>query len=100
MKIVILARIRFAADAIPEVRAAVAAARAATLPEAGCIQYAFAEDLSDPGLLRVSEIWADRAALDAHIAAPHVAQWRTAVAAIGVIEREVRVFTIADEEAL
>ncbi len=100
MKLVILARIRFAAAAMPQVRAAVAAVRAATLPESGCIQYAFAEDVAEPGLLRVSEIWASRDALDAHIAAPHVAQWRTTVAAIGIIEREVRVFTVAGEEAL
>jgi len=99
MKIVILARIRFAADAMPQVRAAGAAARSATLPETGCIQYAFAEDLHDPGLLRVSEIWANRAALDAHLATPHVAQWRAATAAIGVVEREVRIFSVAGEEA-
>ena len=100
MKLVTVARLRFAADAMPQVRQAVAAVRAATLPEAGCIQYAFAEDLTEPSLLRVSEIWADRASLDAHIATPHVAQWRATVAAIGIIERDVRIFAVAGEETL
>ena len=100
MKIVNIARLRFAPSAMPQIRDAVAAARAATLPETGCIQYAFAEDVADPGVLHVSEIWADRAALDAHIATPHVAQWRATVGAIGVIERDVRVFTVSGEQTL
>jgi len=100
MTIVILARFRFAPEKMDRVREAVAVARAATLPEEGCIQYAFAEDLGDPGLIHVSEMWASRAALDAHIAMPHVAQWRATVAEIGMIERAVRIFTTAGEETL
>ena len=41
----------------------------ATRAEAGCIAYAYAEDMLDPGLIRVSETWRDRAALKAHFTA-------------------------------
>jgi quinol monooxygenase YgiN len=34
----------------------------------GCIAYAFAVDAPDPNLLRMSEVWRDLAALNAHLA--------------------------------
>ena len=100
MQIVILARLQFPPERMAEVRAAVAAVREATLTEDGCLQYAFAEDLAEPGLIRVSEIWASRAALDSHGASAHVAAWRATAAGLGMAGREVRVFTVAGEETL
>ena len=32
--------------------------------EDGCIDYAYAEDVLEPGLIRVSEVWRDQAALN------------------------------------
>ena len=42
----------------------------------------------DPGLIRVTELWDDRAALDAHFASPHIAEWRTAWPALGLHARD------------
>ena len=39
---------------------------AASRAEDGCIDYAYAEDMLDPGLIRVIEAWRDQAALDRH----------------------------------
>ena len=100
MRIVIIAQLRFPAEQMAAVRAAVAELRPATLAEDGCLKYAFSEDLDEPGVLRVSEIWASRAALDAHGATAHVAAWRATAARLGMTEREVRVFTVAGEETL
>ena len=64
----------------------------ATRSEAGCIVYSFAEDLLEPGLIRIYEIWQSREHLDAHGRAPHMDPWRAAVAANGVTGRDIKVF--------
>ena len=72
------------ADARPAMRAMVLASRA----EDGCLAYSYAQDLLDPGLIRVHELWRDRAALDRHFAMPHLAAWRAAWPALGIGERD------------
>lgn len=47
----------------------------ATRAEAGCELYAFAIDVLDPQVLRISERWASQDALDAHMKAPHMAEF-------------------------
>lgn len=52
----------------------VAAARAiaeATRGDQGCLVYSFAADLENPDRILSIEIWADRAALDEHMAHDH-----------------------------
>ncbi|NJS15569.1 MAG: hypothetical protein HC788_14450 [Sphingopyxis sp.] len=39
-----------------------------------------AQDLLDPGLIRISESWADEASLVAHFSAPHMAAFNAALA--------------------
>ncbi|MES2491664.1 MAG: putative quinol monooxygenase [Pseudomonadota bacterium] len=100
MKTVIVAHVRLPAENLPAARAAIAPLVSETLKEPGCISYAFAEDLSEPGLLRISEIWADRASLDAHMQAPHFAEWRVAAGSLGITERQITIFTVSAEETL
>jgi len=38
----------------------------ASRAEEGCIDYGYAEDIFDTGLIHVKEIWTDQAALDQH----------------------------------
>lgn len=42
----------------------------ASRAEAGCAEYVYAEDLFEPGLIHVRELWADQAALDHHSRPP------------------------------
>lgn len=100
MKTVIVAHIRLPVENLPAARAAIAPLVKDTLAEEGCIQYAFAEDVAEPGLLRISEIWASREALDAHMQAPHFADWRVAAGSLGITERKVNIFTVSAEETL
>ena len=100
MKTVIVAHIRLPVENLDAARAAIAPLVAATLAEEGCISYAFAQDVSDPSVLRISEIWASRAALDAHMQAPHFADWRVAAGSLGITERQIKIFTISNEESL
>lgn len=48
----------------PVMRRMVEASRA----EPGCLDYGYAEDVLDPGLIHVKELWTDQAALDRHFA--------------------------------
>jgi len=45
---------------------------APTRAEAGCVNYDFHVDAADPCVFVFYENWTDRAALDAHLAMPHL----------------------------
>lgn len=53
--------------------------------EPGCIEYSYAEDLFDPGLIHVTELWRSQAALDRR-------------SKLGLGERSLRVYQV-DEGA-
>jgi quinol monooxygenase YgiN len=69
---------------IERLRAPAAEMMRATRGEPGCLDYAFAVDLADPGLLRVIERWVDEAALTAHFATPHMAAFNQALAGAAI----------------
>lgn len=62
----------------------------ATREEAGCIVYSFAEDLVQPGLIRIYEEWETMAALDAHGNTAHIARWREALGGVEILSRELK----------
>ena len=51
---------------------------AATRADAGCVSYTFAADVEDPDRVLGIEVWADRAALDAHMRHTHTRAFRAA----------------------
>jgi quinol monooxygenase YgiN len=63
---------RIAPGEIDALRDAMRAQIEATRAEPGCIHYSFAQDVLEPDTLRISEIWADQASLEAHFKAPHM----------------------------
>lgn len=98
--IVITGWLRFHPDdldaALPGARAVTLATRA----EDGCLEYAYARDLDDPGMLRITERWRDMAALEAHFRAPHMAEWQRRRSALRLLERKVTAYEIAAERDL
>ena len=68
--------------------------------EDGCILYAFAEDVLDPGLVRIVERWRDWPSLEAHGKAPHLDAWRKKVAEAGVLDREVIAHSTSESRTL
>ncbi len=80
----------------PHIEAYVAAVRS----EPGCREFSFAYDAIDPGLIRAFEIYADRAAFDAHGKTPHLAAWKEIRARHGVTERVIKLYEIASVEAV
>lgn len=80
----------------PHMEAMLAASRA----EDGCLVYSYAEDVAEPGLVRVFEAWRDEAALQAHFQTLHMATWRAAWPQFGVSDRNLRLYEVAADRAL
>lgn len=51
-----------------------------TREEPGCLSYDYARDLEDPSIFRAIEKFKDKEALKAHFTAPHMADFRAALA--------------------
>ncbi len=90
--IFVIGSARYPASVMGQLRPHMAAVIEATRAEDGCLYYAFGEDVTDPGLLRISEVWRDQAALDRHFTTPHMTQWKAARAALGAGERNLMLY--------
>ena len=98
--IAVLGTFRFPPEAIEQARPLMRAVIAATLTEAGCRAYSYAEDIAEPGLFRVMEQWDSREALAAHFATPHMKAWAEQRAALGFFDRRIALHEIGVGEAL
>lgn len=90
--LLIVGTIRLPPGGVSAAQAAMAAMITASREEDGCIEYAYALDVLDPGLIRVTEQWRDQAALDRHFASTHIAAWRATWGALGITDRDLRRF--------
>lgn len=98
--IAILGTARFPAENVEKALSAVKALMPQVHAEDGCIEYRFAEDLLDKGLIHISELWRDDDALAAHIGQPHMAPWDATAKALGLHDVKLRVFDVAGERSL
>ena len=84
---------------VPELRPRLAAMMAATRAETGCISYSLSIEDEATGVLSIAERWVDLAALQAHLATPHMAAFNAA--GQGVIRSiDVKRYDVAGEAAL
>ncbi len=95
--VVVIGTIRLAPGAVNRARPAMAQMIAASRAEDGCIAYSYAEDILDAGLVRVTELWRDQAALDRHFTLPHLTAWRATWPDLGISDRALRSYTIDSE---
>jgi quinol monooxygenase YgiN len=98
--IIIAGTVRVPPEALPALKPHMHEMLAASRAEAGCLTYSYAEDVAEPGLIRVFEAWRDQAAIDAHFASPHMGEWRAAGAQLGVFDRRLSIYEAAAERAL
>ena len=94
--LLIVGTVRLSPDALEAARPAMRAMVAGSRAEPGCLRYAYAEDVLDPGLIHVVELWRDRAALDRHFASDHIAAWRAAWPAFGIGERRLDAYEVGE----
>ena len=69
----------------------------ASRAEDGCVDYAYAVDLLDPTLIRVSERWESRDALARHVKSAHIAEWRACWPEVGITDRSLRLYEAEPE---
>ncbi|NDW05412.1 putative quinol monooxygenase [Jiella pacifica] len=98
--IIVSGILRLSPSDLASVTTAAAAVLTATRAEEGCIVYAFAEDLLEPGLVRIYEEWESREALAAHGKSAHIAAWHQALRAVTVIERDLKLIEAGKVEPL
>jgi quinol monooxygenase YgiN len=68
---------------------------AASRAEDGCVEYCYAQDVGDPGLVRVFEIWRDETALARHFHTEHMTAWRAAWPDFGVSDRDLSLYDVS-----
>jgi quinol monooxygenase YgiN len=98
--LIVAGTVRVPAQNLDGLRPHMAQMMAASRAEDGCKAYGYAEDVSEPGLIHVFEIWRDQAALDAHFQTDHMARWRAAWPSFGVSDRRLFAYEVASERAL
>jgi quinol monooxygenase YgiN len=94
--LLIVGTIRIQVGALDRARPAMAAMVTASRAEDGCLAYSYAQDVLDPTLIHVIERWRERAALDAHGATAHIAEWRKAWADLGIHDRDLALYEADD----
>lgn len=72
---------------------------APTRAEAGCINYDFHVDAADPCVFVFYENWTDRAALNAHLAMPHLQPLFSQLDRLLACPVEIRPLTMLSERA-
>lgn len=75
-QVTVVAIVQAQRGAETRVREALLAAVGPTRRETGCLNYDLHESLDDPCLFVFHENWTSRAALDAHLATPHLEKLR------------------------
>jgi quinol monooxygenase YgiN len=100
MTLIIAGTVRVPPENIEAFKPHMLAMLTASRAEDGCLEYSYAVDVADPGLIRVYEAWRDQAALDAHFQTPHMAPWRAQWPSFGVSDRNLMAYETASERQL
>jgi quinol monooxygenase YgiN len=93
--LLIVGTVRLPAANLAAARPAMARMIRASRAEDGCLDYSYAEDVLEPGLILVTERWRDRSCLEHHFASAHLAQWRASWAALGIGERQLSLYEVS-----
>ena len=98
--LLILGTVRLPVNLLDAARLSMASMIEASRAEAGCLEYSYAEDVLDRGLIHVKERWTDREALDKHFHSAHIAVWRAAWPSIGIRERNLHLYEVGEPEPI
>jgi quinol monooxygenase YgiN len=77
---------------IAAIKAAITEMENASRAEAGCIDYTFSVEISNPNMVRVTECWESLEVLQAHFVTPHMAVFQEAIAAHPPVNMDVKFF--------
>lgn len=94
--LLVVGTFRLAPEKLPRARPVMDRMVTASRAEQGCEEYSYAEDVLDPGLIHVKELWRDQVCLDRHLQAPHLQEWRAAWPDLGIGERNLRLYVVGE----
>ena len=94
--LLIVGTIRLPPEQVEQARPAMETMVRSSRAEDGCVEYVYAEDLLDPGLVHVKELWRDRDSLDRHFQSDHIGRWRSSWQALGIGERHLRLYEVGE----
>lgn len=92
--LLIVGTVRLSAEVLDEARPAMASMVEASRAETGCLEYSYAVDVLDAGLIHVKERWIDQMALDKHFTSAHLAAWRATWSSLGIGERNLCLYEV------
>ncbi|MBN9789111.1 antibiotic biosynthesis monooxygenase [Pseudonocardia sp. TMWB2A] len=92
--LLIVGTVRLPQENLDEARGPMRVMVEASRAEDGCFEYSYAEDLFDPGLIHVKEIWRDQPALDEHFASDHIKLWRASWEKLGIGDRRLQLYEV------
>jgi quinol monooxygenase YgiN len=93
--LVLAGSIRLPVEKLLEARPVMQRMIEASRAEPGCVAYSFAEDLLEPGLIRIFEVFRDHEAQQAHSQSQHMKDWRAAWPALGIGERQITHYEVS-----
>lgn len=96
-KVAVFGILRFPAENVASVLPYLEEFVRKTQEQDGCILYEVAEDPFDKGLIRFSELWPSREALENHLIAPHIEPWRISARQHGLMERVFHSYDIVSD---
>jgi len=94
--LLIVGTIRLPVGLLDAARPSMASMVEASRAEIGCLEYSYAEDVLDLGLIHVKERWRDRVALDEHFKSDHIAIWRDNWPSLGIGERNLYLYEVGE----
>ena len=98
--LLITGTIRIAPARLAEARPAMQKVITASRGETGCLEYSYAEDVLDPGLVHINERWADQAAFDEHFVSGHIAEWCGSWKNLGIHDRKLTIFEVKEPQPI
>jgi quinol monooxygenase YgiN len=98
MNVILAGTVRFPPDRMTEARERMQQMMRLSRAEDGCIEYVYSEDLIEPGLVHVFEVWRDEAALHGHHTAQHFLAWRASRDEVGMHDRRMRRYEVASSK--
>ena len=98
--IVVLAEVEVDPGNVEAMKDAVREMEIASLEEPGCHEYIISQALSDPGKLRINELWESMEALEAHFGLPHMARFQETLQKYPPRSMKLRVHELGAEQKL
>jgi quinol monooxygenase YgiN len=98
--LLIVGTLKLPAGQLDRARPIMATMIEASRAEAGCLEYSYAEDVLQPGLMHVTERWTDREALDRHFKSTHLAEWRAQWPSLGIGERKLLLYEVGEPKPI